>query len=278
MQRKHVAAAIAVAVVAGFAGVVVQVEVFAGANDRQPAATITLPAPGVTTPLYDGWNIVTLTFPDGTAPETVTDAVAPANAVGSIWRHGVAQDSYAGFSTAAPQASDLATVNFLDVVWVWTGSDAPAQSPTPPNRFLGDVSVYGSPPPAGTNITATIGGNVCGQTTVKADSTYILDVVSEGQAAGCGTEGATVRFAVAGQPAGGGTWHGGYFTLLDLAPSPVGGIAELPVFAGIPGEQAGTPSEGSGWSAGSYAALSGGLAAVLAVATGAWYARRRWLR
>jgi hypothetical protein len=39
-----------------------------------------------------------------------------------------------------------------------------------------------------------------------------------------------------------------------------------------------TPEEGAGWSTGAYAALAGGLAALLAVSAGAWYAWRRWLR
>ena len=43
--------------------------------------------------------------------------------------------------------------------------------PIPPDRFFGNATVDGAPAPAGTNVTATIGGNVCGQTTVKADST-----------------------------------------------------------------------------------------------------------
>jgi hypothetical protein len=59
----------------------------------------------------------------------------------------------------------------------------------------------------------------------------------------------------------------------------VGGIAELPGLAGTSAEQAAAPTEGSGWSSASYAALAGGLAAVLVVlSAGAWYARRRWLR
>jgi hypothetical protein len=59
----------------------------------------------------------------------------------------------------------------------------------------------------------------------------------------------------------------------------VGGIAELPDFAGTSAEEAGASAGGSGWSAGGYAALAGGLAvAALAAVAGAWYARRRWLR
>jgi len=47
----------------------------------------------------------------------------------------------------------------------------------------------------------------------------------------------------------------------------VGGIAQLPDVA-----------SGSGSSAGTYAALAGGVAAALALTAGAWYARRRWGR
>jgi len=92
-----------------------------------------------------------------------------------------------------------------------------AQPPTPPNRFFGDVTLSGAPAPAGTNVSASIGGNVCGQTTVQADSTYVLDVVSSGQTAGCGTEGASVSFTVGGDPAGTATWSSGQFTNLALA-------------------------------------------------------------
>ena len=98
-----------------------------------------------------------------------------------------------------------------------------AQPPTPPNRFFGDV--VGAA--AGASVTATIGGNVCGQTTVQADSTYVLDAVSSGQTAGCGTEGASVEFAVGGAPAGSATWSSGKFTELDLT----AGVAPPPTVA-----------------------------------------------
>ena len=63
------------------------------------------------------------------------------------------------------------------------------------------------------------------------------------------------------------------------AAAAVGGIAELPPFAGTSAQEAGAPAAGSGWSAGDSAALAGGLAAaVVATAGGLWYARRRWLR
>ena len=99
-----------------------------------------------------------------------------------------------------------------------------AQPPTPPNRFFGNVTGA----TAGASVAATIGGVTCGQTTVKADSTYVLDVVSSGQTAGCGTEGASVSFAVGGSPAGSGTWSSGKFTSLDLAPQAVRHSSRLP--------------------------------------------------
>ena len=63
------------------------------------------------------------------------------------------------------------------------------------------------------------------------------------------------------------------------AAPPVGGIAELPPLAGASTEGAGAPVKGAGWSAGSYAALAGALAAAaVLIAVGGWYARRRWLK
>jgi hypothetical protein len=59
----------------------------------------------------------------------------------------------------------------------------------------------------------------------------------------------------------------------------VGGIAEVPGVAGTSAEEAGAPAQGSGWSAGAYAALAAGLAAaVVVLSAGAWYARRRFSR
>jgi hypothetical protein len=59
----------------------------------------------------------------------------------------------------------------------------------------------------------------------------------------------------------------------------VGGVAELPDVA-LTGAQPSTAlSNGSGWSALTYAALGAGVgAAALALGSAAWYARRRWVR
>jgi len=97
----------------------------------QPVASITLPSPGGTEQLYPGCNNIALTFPDGTASETVVQAVTPAGSLDSMWRYDAAQKKFEGFSPAAPQASDLLTVNFLDAVWICVAASAEGPSPTP---------------------------------------------------------------------------------------------------------------------------------------------------
>jgi hypothetical protein len=66
-------------------------------------------------------------------------------------------------------------------------------------------------------------------------------------------------------------------------PPPVGGIVGLPALFGTSAEGAAAPTaapaEGSGWPPGAYAALAGvGALALMAVAAGGWYAKRRLLR
>jgi hypothetical protein len=150
-----------------------------------------------------------------------------------------------------------------------------AQPPTPPNRYFGDVTLDGAPAPAGTNVSASIGGNVCGQTTVAADSTYVLDVVSSGQTAGCGTEGAAVDFTVGGSPAGSGTWSSGQFTELDLAgaAAPTAEPTAAPV---TPTPQVVTGTGGYLDSSGtsSWAYVAGGLSLLMLAAAGAVAYRR----
>ena len=58
-------------------------------------------------------------------------------------------------------------------------------------------------------------------------------------------------------------------------PPGVGGTVRLPP-AAVAAESANAP-EGSGWTVGAYAALAS-VGAVVAIAVGGWYARRRWLR
>jgi competence protein ComEC len=96
----------------------------------QQVASITLPAPGATKPLYGGCNNVALTFPAGTPAQSVVNAVEPPGAVLAIWHHDAAQNRFEGFSPAAPQASDLQTVNFLDAVWICVTASAVGPGPT----------------------------------------------------------------------------------------------------------------------------------------------------
>jgi hypothetical protein len=96
------------------------------AAHAQPAATITLPEPGGTKQLYPGCNAVALTFPNGTTSQAVANAVSPAGSVQAIWSYDTAYQKFAAFSPAAPQASDLLSVSFLQAVWVCVArADAP---------------------------------------------------------------------------------------------------------------------------------------------------------
>ncbi len=108
----------------------------------QQVATITLPAPGSTKTLYEGCNNIALTFPNrtpvghphpGWTTESVVEAIEPSSALQSIWRYDAAQNRFQGFSSAAPQAGDLLTVNFLDAVWVCVTALAVAPTPAPTN-------------------------------------------------------------------------------------------------------------------------------------------------
>ena len=66
-------------------------------------------------------------------------------------------------------------------------------------------------------------------------------------------------------------------TLTPIHPPGVGGVVKLPPAAVA--AESGALSEDSTWPVGTYAALAGGVAAVMAVAAGGWYtSRRRWLR
>jgi inhibitor of cysteine peptidase len=93
-------------------------------SGAQPVAAIALPAPGSRVDLYEGCNNVALTFPDGTAIETVVAAVTPAGAVDAVWRHDAALGRFEGFNPRYPAVSDLRTVDFLDAVWLCVAAPA----------------------------------------------------------------------------------------------------------------------------------------------------------
>jgi inhibitor of cysteine peptidase len=112
-MKKTLLMAAVLALTAGIAALAV-----AGPRAAAQTASIALPDPGGVEPLYEGCNNISLTFPDGTASETVVQTVTPTGAVQSMWRYDASQSRFLGFSPAAPQASDLLTVNSLDAVWL----------------------------------------------------------------------------------------------------------------------------------------------------------------
>jgi hypothetical protein len=127
----------------------------------QPLASIALPSPGGTVQLYRGCNNVALTFPDGTASDVVVQAVTPASVVEAMWRHKADLGGFEGFSPAAPQVSDLQTVDFLDPVWLCVAEPS-AASPPPvtPSPLASPIaspsSSDPSPPPPPTPTPAAV--------------------------------------------------------------------------------------------------------------------------
>ena len=97
------------------------------------AATISLPVPSldpesppISISLLAGCNAVGLTFsdPEGVVPSDVADAVTPAGALESIWRLDNATHAFQAYVAAAPQASDLTSLQFLDAAFVCAGGPA----------------------------------------------------------------------------------------------------------------------------------------------------------
>lgn len=131
------------------------------------------------------------------------------------------------------------------------GTGVAKAQPAPPATFAGSVKLEGQSVPDGTPVLALVNGKVCGEGSrepgqkgtwtlnsdmadlgmYKGDSIYIVDVVSDSQTPGCGTEGTTVAFQVGGQPAREqGLWKAG-FNPLNLT------VEEAPMSATTPQEQ-----------------------------------------
>jgi hypothetical protein len=106
------------------------------------------------------------------------------------------------------------------LVVLFPAAQSTSAQPLPPNRFFGKATASGQPA-AGAAIAALVGGTNCGSATADGSGNYRLDVLSSGERPGCGTDGATVTFTVAGQRASQtGTWKQGEFTPLDLSGAP----------------------------------------------------------
>jgi hypothetical protein len=108
----------------------------AGANIATPAVESDPVSAPISVDLSTGCNAVGLTFLDGTDPAGVAHSVAPAEAFQSIWRLDNATGAFQAYVAAAPQASDLTGLHFLDAVFVCTGGPAtllmPAVTPAGP--------------------------------------------------------------------------------------------------------------------------------------------------
>jgi len=137
----------------------------------QAIASITLPSPGVTKQLYPGCNNIGLTFPNGTSSGDVIAAVSPAGSVEAMWRHDAAQQRWEAFSAAAPSASDLLTVNFLDAIWVRivggppTATAPAGQSVTPASTATPTAPAGQTGTPTSTGATATVSAGQTGTPT-----------------------------------------------------------------------------------------------------------------
>jgi hypothetical protein len=95
------------------------------------SAQVEQPRPGPIPPepvrlvnLVVGCNNVALTYPDGTSVNVVVGSISPPGALYALWRLNptpvtpTTGPAYEGFAPAAPQASDLQGVNFLEAVFL----------------------------------------------------------------------------------------------------------------------------------------------------------------
>jgi len=106
-----------VALLAGAGGVAAQ-------PDQENPEIYPPPIPMRVVDLAVGCNNVALTYPDGTPVGVAVGSINPQGALYAIWRLNAtpptpgAGPTFEGFAPAAPQASDLQGVNFLEAVFL----------------------------------------------------------------------------------------------------------------------------------------------------------------
>ena len=169
----------------------------------------------------------------------------------------------------------------------------------PPATFFGTITLDGNHVSDGTAVVALIDGKVCGEgekepgqkgtwTATEAspeygiesgDSLYAVDVVSDSQVPGCGTDGATVTFLISGGPARQtGLWEAGSNPLNLTAGTPphVGEPVITPSAGQTPPSPASDDVEASDDSGFNWwPAVAGGAGLVaVAIAAALWQARR----
>jgi hypothetical protein len=109
----------------------------------------------------------------------------------------------------------------------------------------------------------------------------VLDAVSSGQTAGCGTEGASVSFTVGGSPAGTAAWSSGQFTELDLAGEAAPPTVAPPTVAPVtptPRVVTGTGGYLDSGSGMAWWVVVAGTTLLVLTASAGWMAYRRTLR
>lgn len=104
-----------------------------------------------------------------------------------------------GLTMTALLAATVGAAMFVSVA----AAQAP---PNPPARFVGSVTIDGTPAPSGTLVEARIGNAACGSASVfiaNNESRYALDspALDPATSPGCGTEASTVEFYVGGKKA-----------------------------------------------------------------------------
>ncbi len=108
-----------------------------------PVAFIALPSPDANTPLYDGWNSVSLTFANDSPIEVAADAIELEAALDSIWRFDAPSQTWDGFDPDAPPAlNTLDTLNMGDIVLILVHA-VPGPLPAPTQEVEVEVVADG---------------------------------------------------------------------------------------------------------------------------------------
>jgi hypothetical protein len=96
----------------------------AAASISMPRAVSDPASAPISVSLPTGCSAVGLTFLDGTAPSGIAAAITPPGTFQALWRLDNATGSYQAYVATAPQASDLASLQFLDAVFICTSEPA----------------------------------------------------------------------------------------------------------------------------------------------------------
>ncbi len=101
----------------------------AASSISMPTVSVDPTAAPISVNLASGCNAVGLTFLDDTPPSGIGNAITPPSAFESVWRYNAAQGSFQAYVAAAPQASDLTGLRFLDAVFVCAAEAATLYMP-----------------------------------------------------------------------------------------------------------------------------------------------------